>query len=127
MPPKAIEAGRLRLPPHRPNPLDRGGRGRAGRWALGDRLHRRRHEPARQHPAQPRTTDRHRPHPSRARGPRATGRGDLSTEQIVDELVVSMHTANHVRNILTKLGAHSKLEAVTIAAREGIIDFQEIG
>jgi DNA-binding NarL/FixJ family response regulator len=46
-----------------------------------------------------------------------------STTQIAERLVVSMHTVrNHVRNILGKLGAHSKLEAVAIAAREGIVD-----
>jgi DNA-binding CsgD family transcriptional regulator len=30
-----------------------------------------------------------------------------------------------VRNILVKLGAHSKLEAVAIAARQGIVSLSE--
>jgi DNA-binding NarL/FixJ family response regulator len=34
---------------------------------------------------------------------------------------------NHVSNILSKLGAHTKLEAVAIAARDGIISLEEIG
>lgn len=46
----------------------------------------------------------------------------LSTEEIVARLVLSPHTVrNHVRRILTKLDAHSRLEAVAIAARTGII------
>lgn len=45
-----------------------------------------------------------------------------STEQLREALFLSAHTVrNHVRNILAKLGAHSKLEAVTIAARRGIV------
>jgi DNA-binding NarL/FixJ family response regulator len=32
---------------------------------------------------------------------------------------------NHVRNILAKLGAHSKLEAVAVAARDGIITLED--
>jgi DNA-binding NarL/FixJ family response regulator len=53
----------------------------------------------------------------------ATG---ASTSEIVDLLVLSPHTVrNHVRNILAKLGAHSKLEAVAIAAREGIVSLHQ--
>jgi DNA-binding NarL/FixJ family response regulator len=45
-----------------------------------------------------------------------------STQGMVDALVVSPHTVrNHVRNVMTKLGAHSKLEAVTIAATAGLV------
>ncbi|HLN15668.1 MAG TPA: response regulator transcription factor [Acidimicrobiales bacterium] len=45
-----------------------------------------------------------------------------STDEIVARLVISPHTArNHVRNILSKMGVHSKLEAVSVAAREGIV------
>jgi len=65
-------------------------------------------------------------------GPDLTGRevevlrllsGGASTAQVGERLVVSTHTVrNHVRNILVKLGAHSKLEAFAIAARDGIID-----
>ena len=42
----------------------------------------------------------------------------MSTEGISSSLFLSEHTVrNHVRNILAKLGAHSKLEAVAVAAR----------
>jgi DNA-binding NarL/FixJ family response regulator len=55
----------------------------------------------------------------------ATGR---SSDAIASELFLSIHTVrNHVRNILMNLGAHSKLEAVAIAARDGIIGLEEIG
>lgn len=48
-----------------------------------------------------------------------------STARIAERLVVSTHTVrNHVRNILTKLGAHSKLEALAIAARDGLVDLE---
>lgn len=46
----------------------------------------------------------------------------LSNKEIAERLVISPFTArNHVQNVLTKLGAHSKLEAVALAARAGII------
>lgn len=46
-----------------------------------------------------------------------------TTERIADELFISINTVrNHVANILSKLGVHSKLEAVAIAAREKLID-----
>ncbi len=46
----------------------------------------------------------------------------LSNAAIADALVVSVHTVrNHVANLSTKLAAHSKLEAVSIGLREGII------
>ena len=42
--------------------------------------------------------------------------------QIADRLVISRNTARHyVQNVLMKLGAHSKLEAVAIARREGLL------
>ncbi len=42
---------------------------------------------------------------------------------IADRLVVSPHTVRtHVQNLLAKLGAHSKLEALTIAARRGLVE-----
>jgi DNA-binding NarL/FixJ family response regulator len=51
-----------------------------------------------------------------------------STEDIAKELFLSANTVrNHVSNILSKLGAHSKLEGVAIAARDGIIPLDEIG
>ena len=51
-----------------------------------------------------------------------------STDGIATELFLSVHTVrNHVSNILSKLGAHTKLEAVAIAARDGIISLEEIG
>ncbi|MBI2706440.1 MAG: response regulator transcription factor [Actinobacteria bacterium] len=46
-----------------------------------------------------------------------------STVQMANRLHVSPHTIrSHVRHVLEKLGAHSKLEAVAIATREGLID-----
>jgi DNA-binding NarL/FixJ family response regulator len=46
----------------------------------------------------------------------------LSNAAIAEALFVSVHTVrNHVANLSSKLGAHSKLEALTIALREGII------
>lgn len=45
-----------------------------------------------------------------------------STDEIVERLVLSPHTVrNHIRSVLAKLGAHSRLEAVAIAARAGVI------
>ena len=42
---------------------------------------------------------------------------------IAEELFLSVNTVrNYVQSTLTKLGAHSKLEAVSMAVREGIID-----
>lgn len=47
----------------------------------------------------------------------------MSNEAIGAELYVSVNTVrSHVHNVLTKLGAHSKLEAAAIAAREGLVD-----
>jgi DNA-binding NarL/FixJ family response regulator len=46
----------------------------------------------------------------------------MSNAAIADDLVVSVHTVrNHVANLSAKLAAHSKLEAVSIGLREGII------
>ena len=46
----------------------------------------------------------------------------LSNEAIAARLVLSKHTVrNHVQNVLSKLGAHSKLEAVAVAVREGLV------
>lgn len=43
-------------------------------------------------------------------------------EAIAAALALSPHTVrNHIRNILVKLGAHSKLEAVSMAVRSGLI------
>ncbi|MFI7446357.1 response regulator [Nonomuraea sp. NPDC049714] len=47
----------------------------------------------------------------------------VSTEQISARLGVARNTArNHVQRVLEKLGARSKLEAVAIARREGLLD-----
>jgi len=47
----------------------------------------------------------------------------VSNQAIADMLVLSVHTVrNHVQNVLAKLDAHSKLEAVAIAAREGLLN-----
>lgn len=49
-----------------------------------------------------------------------------STAAMVESLILSPHTVrNHVRNVMAKLGAHSKLEAVSIAARAGIVTLGE--
>jgi DNA-binding NarL/FixJ family response regulator len=46
-----------------------------------------------------------------------------STHGVASELYLSHNTVrNHIRNILSKLGGHSKLEAVSIALRERIIN-----
>jgi PAS domain S-box-containing protein len=45
-----------------------------------------------------------------------------STQQIADELYLSRDTVrNHVRRMLTALDAHSRIEALAVAHREGII------
>lgn len=47
----------------------------------------------------------------------------LSNREIAARLYLSVNTVrNHVQNVLAKLGAHSKLEAVAIAGREGLVD-----
>ena len=50
-----------------------------------------------------------------------------SPNQVVaDKLFLSVNTVRkHVQSILTKLGSHSKLEAVAIAVREGVIELGE--
>ena len=46
----------------------------------------------------------------------------MTNAAIAEHLVVSVHTVrNHVANLSTKLGAHSKLEALSIAVREGLL------
>jgi DNA-binding NarL/FixJ family response regulator len=48
-----------------------------------------------------------------------------STDEIQQQLFLSQHTVrNHVRNVLTKLQARTKLEAVVIAARSGLVDLR---
>ena len=46
-----------------------------------------------------------------------------ATEQIADELGISVHTVrNHVRNARRKLGVRSKLDAVVTAMRQGALE-----
>jgi DNA-binding NarL/FixJ family response regulator len=46
----------------------------------------------------------------------------MANKEIAQSLSLSQHTIhNHVARIFNKLGAHSRLEAVSIAAREGLI------
>jgi len=48
--------------------------------------------------------------------------GGTSTRDIAAGLGISVHTTrNHVQNIIRKCDAHSKLEAVSMALREGVI------
>jgi DNA-binding NarL/FixJ family response regulator len=45
-----------------------------------------------------------------------------SKDRIGERLFLSPNTVrNHIQSVLTKLGAHSRLEAVAVAAREGLI------
>jgi DNA-binding NarL/FixJ family response regulator len=47
----------------------------------------------------------------------------MANSSIAATLYLSVNTIrNHVQNAITKLGAHSKLEAVTLALRERLID-----
>ena len=49
-----------------------------------------------------------------------------ATNEIASRLYISPNTVrNHVRSVLQKLEAHSKLEAVVIAARAGVIDLTD--
>ncbi|HEY5112023.1 MAG TPA: response regulator transcription factor [Acidimicrobiales bacterium] len=51
-----------------------------------------------------------------------------STSTIAAEMFLSTHTVrNHIGNILPKLGAHTRLEAIAIAIRDGIISHDEFG
>ena len=46
----------------------------------------------------------------------------LANKQIAHDLGISLNTVrNHVQSVISKLGGHSKLEAVAIAQREGIL------
>ncbi|CAN5432858.1 hypothetical protein BH11ACT8_BH11ACT8_05090 [soil metagenome] len=46
----------------------------------------------------------------------------LSNAAIAEPMTISVHTVrNHVANLSIKLGAHSKLEALSIAVREGLL------
>jgi len=46
----------------------------------------------------------------------------LTNSEIAERIVVSVHTVrNHVANLSAKLGAHSKLEALSIAIRRGLL------
>ena len=46
----------------------------------------------------------------------------LTNAAIAAQLFVSVHTVrNHIANLSSKLGAHSKLEALSIAVREGLL------
>jgi DNA-binding NarL/FixJ family response regulator len=46
----------------------------------------------------------------------------LDTQAIADELTISSNTVRtHLQNVFAKLGAHSKLEAVTLAGKRGLL------
>lgn len=47
----------------------------------------------------------------------------VSTREIASRLFISVNTArNHVQRLIAKLGAHSRLEAVAVARRNGLLD-----
>ncbi len=49
----------------------------------------------------------------------------LSNAAIAEQLTVSVHTVrNHIANLSSKLGAHSKLEVLSIAIRRGLLSPQ---
>jgi DNA-binding NarL/FixJ family response regulator len=51
----------------------------------------------------------------------------LGNKQIAERLGLSLNTVrNHTQSLLQKLQAHSKLEAVATAVREGIIDYPRV-
>ena len=53
----------------------------------------------------------------------ATG---LSPEQVADLLTISIHTVRtHLKNAMAKLNSRSKLEAVMLAIKHGLIDLPE--
>jgi DNA-binding NarL/FixJ family response regulator len=71
---------------------------------------------------QPRTDPIHALTPRQAEVLRLLGDG-ASTAQIEKALHLSRETVrNHIRHILRALGAHSRLEAVAIARRSGLLD-----
>jgi two-component system, NarL family, nitrate/nitrite response regulator NarL len=48
----------------------------------------------------------------------------LSTSEVADRLFLSVNTVrNHVTHLMSKLGARSRLEAVNVAVRRGLIRF----
>ncbi len=52
----------------------------------------------------------------------------LSARAIGEQLDVTVNTARtHIRNLITKLGAHSQLEALTQARRLGLLDPESLG
>ena len=47
----------------------------------------------------------------------------VDTSQIADEMGISTHTVlNHIRNLRRKLGARTRLEAVVIGFRSGLLE-----
>jgi DNA-binding NarL/FixJ family response regulator len=51
--------------------------------------------------------------------------GGLSNQAIAARLGISLATVrNHVQSVIAKMGAHSKLEAVTAAVRQGIVQYR---
>lgn len=50
----------------------------------------------------------------------------MTTRSIAEHLILSRHTVrNHIANLLLKLGAHSKLEAVSKAVQRGLISLTQ--
>jgi DNA-binding NarL/FixJ family response regulator len=98
---RAVVAGELRLPQHLVNDL--AAHLRPGPSTLGDDLSTRELEVLRL---------------------LASG---ASTPEIVDTLMLSVHTVrNHIRNIMAKLQVSSRLQAVALATRLGIVPAQPL-
>jgi DNA-binding NarL/FixJ family response regulator len=51
----------------------------------------------------------------------------LSTEEVAERLSITVSTVRtHMKNVLEKLGSHSKLDAVITAIRAGLIDLSDV-
>jgi two-component system NarL family response regulator len=52
----------------------------------------------------------------------------LNTREIAGRLGVAVETTrNHIRALLRRLGVHSRLEAVIVARRQGLISDSSVG
>jgi PAS domain S-box-containing protein len=102
---------------HLLQPLTSGSEHEAGARPIGKLV------PLPPNPAEPEAADgRHQPLTVRETEILRLLADGIGTEEIADSLFISVTTVrNHVQNILRKLGAHSKLEAVSFALRHRLI------